>query len=70
MVVWKEESYLGTKHIFKNLKQSCIEFKFCEQSVFLPYILGIVCETTKQTKQNKNSQSLTKQIICTISSLD
>lgn len=45
MVVWKEESYLGTKHEFKNLISSPTEFKLCQQPIssFIPR--EIACET-------------------------
>lgn len=45
MVVWKEESYLRTKHKFKNQISSPTEFKFCEQPISSLKAIETVCET-------------------------
>ena len=65
MVVCKEESYLRTKHKFKNRISSSTEFKFCEQRIFSLRSIEIVGETLPPHQKNSAHQT-----VCIISSLD
>lgn len=65
MVVWKEESYLRTKHTFRNRNSSSTEVKFCEQHIFSLRPIEIIGETLPP--RHKNSAN---QIVCIIYSLD
>ena len=53
MVVGKEESYLETKHKFKNQITSPTEFQFCEQPHSSLISIEIVCETVAKKKKKK-----------------
>lgn len=58
MVVGKEESYLETKHKFKNQITSPTEFQFCEQPHSSLISIEIVCETLAKKKKNSKSDHL------------
>lgn len=56
MVVWKEESYLRTKHKFRNRISSSTEFKFCEQHTFSLRSIEIIGETLPPHQKNSAYQ--------------